>query len=250
MALIDQLHELFLLDQRARGMRGRLDAAIRRQTAQQTRLDQLNRQHQELHQLLLQTQAKAGDLESQSLALEERVEKHRQQMNSVTSNREYKALLVEVNTLKTEKGKAEEAALEQMTEVDRIKGELAELEARIAEQTKLVAGAEKDVADARSEVGEELDALTAQRDATAEEIPPDVRATFDRLADSYDGEALAKIVEASRRNREYTCGGCYMSIPVERLNALMMGRDQITFCPSCNRILFLDTELKESLAAK
>lgn len=249
MSLQEQLHQFFLLDQQIRGLRTRLDAATRRLKIQQTKIDQLARQRQELTDQLRQVQAAASGFELESKRIEERVARLREQMNTAKSNKEYSAMLVEVSTLKNDKSKVEDQALEQMAKADLLKQEVSEVEAKVAEQQKLVAGAEAEVQESKAEVGDRLNELTAQRNAAAAELPPDVLAVFERLADANDGEAMAGVIEESRRNMEYTCGGCYMQIPVERVNALITRPSDLTVCPSCGRILYMDEQLKSSMTA-
>ncbi|MEX0655042.1 MAG: C4-type zinc ribbon domain-containing protein [Phycisphaeraceae bacterium] len=248
MPLQDHLYELFLLDQQVRGLRSRLDAGLRRHQAQQNKLEQLQQQHHELSSQLRLTQTKAQSLEKQSSDHEARITELRNRMNNVTSNKEYSALLVEVNTLKIEKGKLEDQALEQMSEVETLKQHAEEIAGKIEAQKTLLAGAEKDVAEARAEVGDRLDDVTAKRDAAAAAIPADARAVFERLADSYEGESMAEVEEANRRRMEYNCGGCYMSLPIERVNGIMMRNNELVTCPNCNRILYMNPELKSALS--
>ena len=247
MSLQDQLKELFLLDKQVRGLRTRLDAATRRATAQKTKLQQFSQQREELAAQFRQSQAHANALEAQAREKDEQITRHREQMNNVHSNKEYSALLVEVSTLKNEKSKLEDQALEQMTEVDAIKQREGELAEKIEQQEKLVAAAETEVQEAREEVGDKLEQVTAERDRAAAELPDDVRPTFERLADAYDGESLAAVEEQDRRRMEYTCGGCYISLPVEHVNSLMLKPDQLLMCPNCQRILYIAEELKTSL---
>ena len=250
MSLQDKLHQLFLLDKQVRGLRGRLDTATSRLTAQQNKLDRLNQQQEELKTLLKHTLAKASELENQTKEIEQRIEHLRDQMSSVKSNKEYSAVLLEVNTLKEEKSNIEDEALEQLGQVDRLKQQLDENVASVADQQKLVDGAQTEVDGSRTEVGQRLDELTVERNAAAEEIPDDARQMFERVANQHEGETMAGVSEENRRHREYACEGCYMSIPIERLNALMVQINQIVCCPNCGRILFVGQELKASFACK
>ena len=137
MTLQENLYKLYLLDKQVRGLQSRLDSSTRRLTAQTAKLDQLHQQREELQTLLKQTKAKATSLESQSQDSEQRIEKLRQQMQTVTNNKEYSAVLLEVNTLKEEKSKLEDEALEQLSEVDRFNGELDELATQLTEKRKI-----------------------------------------------------------------------------------------------------------------
>lgn len=249
MPLQDQLYSYFELDQRVRAMRSRLDAATRRKDAQQRKLDQLKQAAAELDQQLKTAKAHAATLESEADALEERITTQRDKMNNVTSNKEYSALLVEVNTLKADKSKVDDAQLEAMSKAEVLEAEANGLNEKVESQTKLVAGATKEVAEAEQEVGGKLEELQVERDAAGEPLSDDIRKTFDRLSHTYDGEAMAEISEQDRRRMEYTCGGCYTLLPVESVNSLITRPDEITACGTCQRILYVSQELRESLAA-
>src|SRR5690606_15039656 len=108
MSLQEKLHALFLLDQQVRGLQTRVNAAGSRLKSQQTRLAQLNQQRDELAGQLKQTQPAASSLEHHAQAVNDKVQRLREQMNAVKSNKEYHALLVEVNTRKADHAKLEE----------------------------------------------------------------------------------------------------------------------------------------------
>lgn len=246
MGLNTALRELYLVDQQVRGLESRLDGARKNVRAQQIKMDQLNQQVNELSDQLKQSQAKAGTMENEVNTIDARVTKLRDQMNAVKTNKEYSAMLVEVNTLKADKSQLEEKAFEIMTQVEAQQKQLADLNARCVDQTKIKTLADKQLAERMGEVGEQLAAIQAQRAQAATHVPPDMLAIFDRLADNYDGEAMAAIIEEDRRRLEYTCGGCYMQIPIERVN-LLITQDQLVRCSSCQRILYIEPQLKEAM---
>lgn len=250
MSLQEQLHQLYLLDQQVRGLRSRLDAARRRKGALETKRDQLQQQRAELAHQLKHAQAGAASLEQQAAGIEQRIEQLRGQMNSVRSNKEYSALLVEVNTLKQEKSNHEDQALEKMSEVDTLRQRLEEIDKKLQDQQKMVDRADEEAEQALVEVGDRLDDVTVQRDAAAKEVPAEGRQLFERLVEMHDGEALAAVDEVDRRRMEYNCGGCFMSLPIERVNAVMAKPNEPTTCPTCGRILYVDKELKAALAPK
>lgn len=247
MTIHQKLHELFLLDAQVRGLQSRLDAAQRRQNAQQTKLDRLNQQKSELQSQLKQTQAHAATLESESQGIEEKVNKLREQMNTAKTNKEYSAFLVEVNTFKDSKGKIEEDALKHLEEVDRLAAEIKEIEDKAADQQKLVDHATSEVKECRSEVGARLDQLTIERDEAGSALPQPIMQQFMKIAEDHEGESMSQIIEESRRHKEYTCGGCFVMVPIERVSMLMSRPDEVVCCPSCGRILYIEAELKSAL---
>ncbi|MAX25252.1 MAG: hypothetical protein CMJ19_12185 [Phycisphaeraceae bacterium] len=250
MTLQEQIYELFLLEKQVRGLNRRLEVASYQHTQMQSKLTRLQTQHEELAAQLKQTQAHANALENDAKDVETRIDALREQMSSVTNNKEYSALLIEVNTLKLSKGKIEEEALVQMEQVDSLQSQLTELEAQVQEQKKLVGAAEGEVQARKEEVGAELADRSAKRDAAAEPIAPDTLHIFNRLCDQHDGEPLAPAVEDNAKRMEYSCGGCYMTIPLERVNTLFTQPDSLTTCPNCQRILYVDDVLREQMDAR
>ena len=250
MTLQSKLQQLFLLDSQVRGMRRRLDAALGRQKALTAKMDQLTRQQAELTDQIKHFQAKASSLEHQASDLDQRVERLRQKMTEVTSNKEYSALLIEVNTLKLNKGQLEDQALAELAHVDELRAQWQQLAAELSEQSALLAGAGSEVQSHQSEVGQRLAEVTAERDEAAKAIPLDTRSIFDRLAASYDGQAMASVREVNRRMMEYSCEGCYMTIPVETVNALYARPNEATSCPNCGRLMFLGEELRATMGPK
>ena len=73
---------------------------------------------------------------------------------------------------------------------------------------------------------------------------------FDKLADDYDGEAMAPIDEIDRRNREYTCNSCNMHLPFELVAQLSNRSDHVRRCPSCTRILYVREDMKMTTGKK
>jgi predicted nucleic acid-binding Zn-ribbon protein len=246
MALNEALHRLFLVDQQVRGLESRLSGARRRVKAQQGQLHQLNQQATELRDQLRRTEAHQATLENEIASADTRINHLRDQMNAVKTNKEYSAMLVEVNTLKADRSKLEDSALESMSRIEELRGELEKAEQQIAEQQRIKANADSELADREGEVQEQLDRLRSEREHAASEVPDESLLVFERLAETYEGEAMAPIIEEDRRRLEYVCGGCYMQIPVEKVN-LLLTQDQMVRCSSCSRILYMEPELKDAM---
>ena len=229
-------------------MRTRLDAALRRQAAINRKKEQLDQQAAELAKEHKTASAHALTLESEANGVEKKIDGLREKMNHATSNKEYSALLVEVNTLKADKAKIEEKALESMAKVEALQADLEALKQKIQDQVRLAEGAASDAKEAEAEVGQKLTDLTRERDEAAQPISAEVRKQFDRLSDVYDGEAMAQIEEQNRKRMEYTCSGCYTMVPVETVNSLLTRRDSVVTCGNCQRILFVAGKLRDSFA--
>lgn len=246
MAVTNALRNLYLVDQQVRGLSSRLESAERHARAQQIKIEQLSLQVSQLIDQLHHTEAEATLLENEVNVVEEKIERHRQQMNSVKTNREYSALLVEVNTLKIDMGKLEDQTIQQLTQIDGLKAQLQELKAKLAEQERIKQMADQELTDQRAEVGDRLDQLKQERADAASQVPSEALTLFERSAVAHDGEAMAEVICDDRRRMEYSCGGCYMQIPVERVN-LLARRGEVIRCPSCARILYLAQETEAEM---
>lgn len=249
MSLNESLYELFLVDQQVRGLEGRLDGARRHARTQQVKLDQLRQQSIELSDQLRHARANEHNLEKEAEGLEERIGRLREQMNSAKNNKEYSAFLVEVNTLKIDKEKIEEGALEQLSRIEALQSQIEAVEAERSEQEKIKQLADEKFAARQAEVGDQLEQVKRHRAEAAEAVPPTERAVFEKLAESLDGEAMAPVEREDPRHMEFTCGGCYMSIPTEPVNQLI-SQDKLVRCTSCQRILYLDKTLQEAMGSR
>ncbi len=249
MNLHDALHALFVLDQQVRGLQSRLDSAERHVRAQEIKIKQLTDQLNEQKKQLQQTKATEANFEGEANAIEERINKLREQMNNAKTNKEYSAFLVEVNTLKADKAKKEEEAIELMGEIEIINAKVAEAEQKLAEQNKVKGVADQELINRTNEVGEQLEELKRQRQSATTGIPEKPLAIFNKMADDTEGEAMAPVIREDPRRLEFTCGGCYMSIPAETINQLFSQEDVVQ-CTSCRRILYLEKELRQSMGSK
>lgn len=250
MPLQDDLYQLYLLDCQVRGMESRLNSALRRKNLMEERLGQYRQQAEELdheHRLAV---VRVTSLEKEAQEAENHIAQLRQQMNAVTNNKEYAALLVEVNTFKDKKSGLEDQTVEAMEAEESIRARQLELAGKIAEQEKLVLGAESEAQERAAEVSADLAVITGRRDEARTKLPAEALAVFDKASRVHDGEALAEIQEENRKNLEYSCGGCFMHLPVQAINAVLMHPETLTSCPSCQRILHVNAELREVYSEK
>lgn len=248
MALVDSLLNLYRVDSQVRGLRARLTSAERYLAAQNKQLADLQQQQQELLTRRKQMQATIANLEVETKAIDERLEKLRNELNNAATTKIHAALLAELNTVKEGRAKIEDRELADMEQVESIQKQLAALEPQIAERTKVRDLAQAQLAERHNDVGHRLAELEGDRAKAAAVVPPDALAMFDDVADDFDdGECMAPIEQVGRR--EYACGACNISIPLQISLGALNG-DTLTRCQSCGRILYMQEETRGSLAKK
>lgn len=250
MTLMENLLNLHRVDAQVRGLRSRVDSAARYLRIQERQLQERHDQEEELKRRKLHLQANIGNLENELRVADERIEKLRGELNSAVNNKQYAAVLNELNTVKEERGQTEDRMLEDMEQIESLEGSFGEVEAQISERRKVCDAAQAEYEQRMSDVGERLAELETERATAAAALPPKELSHFDRLAEDYEGEAMSPILEIDRRRREYACGACNMHMPFEQVSALLGGSDVLVTCNACHRILYLQEETRGALAKK
>jgi predicted nucleic acid-binding Zn-ribbon protein len=250
MSLTENLVNLFQIDAQVRGLRRRLDSAERYLAVQTRNVENLEVQRRELETRQLQLQAKIGNLEGEMAALDERLEKLRDELNAATTNKQYSAVLTELNTAKNARSELEDQALGEMELVEENTQQRETLEQEITEREKVKTLAAQQLQQRHDEVGQRLAELEADREVAASAVPCTELSIFNELADAYDGEAMSAIEEIDRRHREYACGTCRMHIPFQAVSVLLSTNDTLVRCTACGRIMFLQEEIRGALTKR
>lgn len=250
MPLITDLLNLFKVDGQLRALRSRLESAQRYLDAQTRELHTLTERKAELTLRRKQVQANIGNVEVEIKSIDERLEKLRGELNSSVNNKQYTAVLTELNTIKEQRSKTEDRVLAEMEQIEGLDAELEGIDEKIAERSKVRDVASTQLQQRQADVGERVSQLEAERSIAASNVAGADLEKFDHLAYVYDGEAMACVEEISRRSREYSCGACNMQIPFEQVSSLMSNGEIMVCCASCHRILYMAEETRGSLAKK
>jgi predicted nucleic acid-binding Zn-ribbon protein len=184
------------------------------------------------------TRIQSDRLELELKSRDEEVSKLRASLNNSKSNKEYAAILTQLNTTRADNSKIEAQILELMKSVEADEEECKKIRAQIEEQKQLLEEIREKSDTAAVEYEAEIAKIQVEWDAVAKSIPRERLAIFNRVADTYDGEAVVKVEQQDDRSGTYSCGGCFMGITAESVN-LLMTRDEIIRCPNCTRILVL-----------
>ena len=208
--------------------------------SQETKIAQHQSEHDALHAQSTQKRKAYDALALQLKTNEQRIEKLRVDLNAAKTNKEYATLLTEINTQKADSAKTEEEALKILAEADGVKEQAEAVQQLVAAERAKLEEIKASSADEIARLQQMVQDLQSKRDAAAQAVAPDTLVLFDRLAEQYDGEALAVVHVTGRAPRQtYSCGGCYMTLNAEHANALA-SRDELRQCDNCRRILYLD----------
>jgi len=184
------------------------------------------------------TQVQYDRLELDLKSRDEEIAKLRAALNSAKTNKEYAAVLTQLNTTKADNSKNETHILDLLKDIEADEAECREIEKQIEEQKQQLEKTRVESAELATKYEEEIQQIQKEWDEEAKNIPPEPLETFKRVADTYDGQAVTPIEQGDDKKGAYSCGGCFMGITAESVNKLM-SKDEIIRCPNCTRILVL-----------
>jgi hypothetical protein len=241
------LVKLYQSDQRLREAQDRLDAVSRDVRIQERKVNELSERLKLAQSKLKEQQGQSAEFDLDINTRDAHIERLRGQQQNAKTNREYQAFLVEINTEKVDKNKSEEQLLKAMESVETLAAEAKELSQLMeAEQGKLKTMQAK-IGDRVTQLETEIAALRPVRASAAAAVPARARDAFERLADRFEGEGMSALAKPDRRREEYACTACNMDLVTDIYNKLH-SRDELVFCPSCHRILYIPDDLPVELA--
>jgi uncharacterized protein len=163
--------------------------------------------------------------------LEGKRSRYKGQLMEVKTNKEYTAMLHEIETVEREIRAREDQILQEMERAETLAVDLkreeeafGKAEARQREEGQAL--------DSRSQaLTAEAARFTAERDAVAAKVPPDLLELFQRVA-RLRGVAVAEAKDGK-------CQVCHLTLRPQMYVDLKKN-EEIVQCPACNRILFYE----------
>ena len=171
--------------------------------------------------------AKEKDLE----VVQAKRSKNEARLYEVKTNKEYSAVLIEIEDIKQEKAKMEEEVLVLMEAQERLAGDIREAEAHFKRRETEGRSQEATAKERLRVVETELDGVRTERKELAGQLPGPILADHDRILRARGGLALVPVT------RPNFCGACRMTITPQRLQELRAQASLIP-CESCGRYLY------------
>lgn len=184
------------------------------------------------------TKVQFDHLELELKTKDEIIARLRSSLNIAKTNKEYAAVLTQLNTTKADNSKIETQSLELLKDIEADEAESKDIQKQINEQKETLEQTRKESEILAGKYLAEIDKIQIEWDQVAQTIPNDSLDKFKRVADTYDGHAVALVEGQQDKKGTYSCGGCFMGITAESVNMLMT-KDDIIHCPNCTRILVL-----------
>jgi predicted nucleic acid-binding Zn-ribbon protein len=188
---------------------------------------------------LQELRERVADITRRRKEIEEEVEvenirlgKSQQKLSAVKTNREYQALLKEMDEIKKANKAREDEVIVTMEEADAIGTNVTAKTEELDRTRKELEAEKKHLARVESELDMQIEALSRDRKTIAKDVRKDLLTRYNFLREKRAGVALAVVIDS-------VCSGCHMNIPPQLYNELL--RDERThWCPMCQRLIYAD----------
>ncbi len=149
----------------------------------------------------------------------------------VKTNKEYSAVLLEIEEAKQEKAKTEEDILGLMEMQERLAVDIKDAEQRLKTREEQARQDEAVVKKKLAAVEQELEIVRAERASRARELPSGMLASYERILKARGGVAVTAVSTTA------ICGGCRVSIRPQAIQELRAANG-LMVCESCGRYLY------------
>ncbi len=165
--------------------------------------------------------------------------KYSEDLMQVQNQREYSAILKEVDQVKARIAEHEDVVLANMEELETLKEEIASMGAHISVEREKVAVETGEVDAAVKQAEAEVARCTAEREQLESELPANLVGTLTRVESQRHGLFLVEVVDG-------TCQACFVRVRPQVYQEIKAA-SKLHACGSCRRYLYHAPSLRPAL---
>lgn len=192
-------------------------------------MDKAANELNEARERLQQAQQEVGSLELKVASAKEQLEKYQEQMLTIKTNKEYDALVAQIEAAKSEISADEETYINTLDEIDQLKKSISEFEEaneRIQkDNTERIESLQHEIDSVEDKMSEKV----AYRQSLKSKVPRRVMSVYQRVHKGRGGDVVVRLKRGA-------CGACYKSQTPQKIQMIKKG-DTVQTCDSCGRIL-------------
>ncbi len=162
--------------------------------------------------------------------INESIVKIKERMLEVKNNKEYQAMLKEIETAESSRGDVETAIISILDELDKLTVSVKQDEEILKQNKNKYEQEKKAFEDDLSAVDSDMIACEQKRTALQKEVPADLMAKYEKIKKRNKGVGVTSVWKA-------VCNGCHVNIPPQLYNEIQKSEEMFS-CPNCNRILY------------
>jgi len=195
----------------------------------QARRENLSRNRQKHDEL----KARRAEYEAAIKKIGDGMAKTKERLLEVKNNKEYQAMLKEIETAEKTGSETETRMIALLEEMDRLSVQVREDDEALKQETLRYEQDKKAVEEDLNAVDADVESWTRKRTELQQKISADLLARYEKVKKRNNGLGVISVWKA-------VCGGCHMNIPPQLYNELQRS-DEMLSCPNCNRIMYFKT---------
>lgn len=167
---------------------------------------------------------------------QEKIKRAEGRMFEVKTNKEYQALLTEIEAIKEATSREEEEILQILEEIDELKKDLLKREKEVTTTLEKIERERKKIQEKMDQGDGLWKEQKERREVLSKQLESGLFKLYNTLKEKRQGVGVVNV-------KGETCQGCFVNIPpqmfieVQKTNALIR-------CPNCNRILYWEGDRK------
>lgn len=170
--------------------------------------------------------------------IELKFQKSKSKLSDVKSNKEYEAVLKEIEELKELISQKEEAVIKCMEDIEIQEEECAENNVQWKESQREYHNKQEEFSKRMEDLDKELETISEKRIQLCQNVDKNLYERYNGLRKHLRGRVITSVIDK-------ICQGCNLGIPPQQYNELIRG-DSMQSCPHCDRIIYWedDTEIE------
>jgi predicted nucleic acid-binding Zn-ribbon protein len=228
---LQRLQELQVLDSRVAGLERKLEAIPTRIHGIR---DGLQQAKASIDAIRAKLDGARKDIRTKEKELEYQAAQRKKleaKLYEVKTNKEYSAVLAEIESAKVEKDRIEEEILALMELQERLGREVVEADARLRPQEAEAKVQEAAATEELRALEVDVEAARSERESVVRDVPRDLLVQYARLLKGRAGLAVALV------GSNGICSGCRVTLTPQRFNEVRQS-SQILVCENCGRFLY------------
>jgi predicted nucleic acid-binding Zn-ribbon protein len=217
--------EISLMPEEIEKLRQNLQKEEEARESAKMRLDELEKERRK----------KEMELESE----EAKLSKYNTQLLSVKTNKEYSAVLHEIQQCKDKISVLEEDILRLFDQLEDFQTLLENENQKVSEKKKIFEEEKSRIETGLAKAKSDRDTLISKRKGIEENLQKELVKEYNKLYEARKGVAIV-------RAKDQSCSGCNITLMPQLFQEIKTDEDKIFRCPNCHRILFYIKEDNEN----
>ena len=169
---------------------------------------------------------------------QEKIKRAEGRMFDVKTNKEYQALLSEIDGIKEANSREEEEILQVMDEIDELKKDLSKREKEMAITVERIEAEKRKIQERMVQGDAVWKQQIERREVLSKQIETKLIKLYNTLKEKRQGVGVVSA-------KQETCQGCFVNVPPQMFIEVQKNNSLIR-CPHCNRILYWEGDGKTS----